>query len=184
MLKVSGTKFFILLILVISLTNSVHSKVDPPNYNFSLDSLAIFYPGKKLADIPKEKFGTGESVIKEGEKVITKFYVAHIRYKFPIFVQTINGEIVDFMARLPSYFLHDVFHQSLINRYGKQDQYFKQHSNAVYIWNNKDSIRFTYEGACTINCFPIYLSAMKFDGLHDGKPFESILKKLKFPPEK
>ena len=46
-----------------------------------------------------------------GEVRIYRFYVDQIRYKFPVFVQLDQGKALDFYAKLPSYFLHDVFHQ-------------------------------------------------------------------------
>jgi hypothetical protein len=97
-----------------------------------------------------------------------------LRYKFPVFVQVANGQVLDFFARLPAYFLHDVFHQSLINRYGKQDLYFKKDSNAIYIWNDEEGIRFTYSGGCTINCFPIYFAGSS----SKPGPAEPLLKKM------
>jgi len=144
-------------IILLYLSVMVWAKVDPPNYDFSLDTLKDFYVGKTLDEVEK-KYGKGD-FIKDNKGVQTKrFYVSHIRYKFPVFVQIANGQVVDFLARLPSYFLHDVFHQSLINRYGKQDLYFKRESNAVYVWNEKENMKMTYAGACTITCFPIYFT--------------------------
>ncbi|GAB4018568.1 MAG: hypothetical protein Fur0010_19850 [Bdellovibrio sp.] len=134
-------------------------KVDPPNYDFSLDTLKDFYPGAELSAI-ESKHGKAEFVRENKGVKIYKFYVAHIRYKFPVFVQINNNQVIDFLARLPSYFLHDVFHQSLINRFGKQDLYFKRDNQAVYVWNDKNGMRITYEGACTITCFPVYLTGV------------------------
>lgn len=132
-------------------------QIEPPNYNFSLDTMADFYPGKKLADM-RTKYGKGEIEFDKGAAKVHKFYVAHIRYKFPVFVNIFQGESVGFFARLPSYFLHDVFHQSLINRYGKQDEYSKVDNAATYIWKNENNIKFTYQGQCTLTCFPMYLA--------------------------
>lgn len=131
---------------------------ETPNYNFSLDSLGAFMPGTELAQIRAGEHGPGERMKQTANTEIHKFYVAHIRYKFPVFVQTHQGRVVDFMARLPNYFLHDVFHQSLINRYGKQDRYFKKEPHAIYRWNDVEGNGLTYAGACTITCFPIYLA--------------------------
>lgn len=132
-------------------------QIEPPNYNFSLDTLGDFYPGKKFEAI-KQKYGKGEIEFNKGASVIYKFYVSHIRYKFPVFVNVFKGESVGFFARLPSYFLHDVFHQSLINRYGKQDEYSKVGNAANYTWNNKNNLKIIYQGQCTLTCFPMYIS--------------------------
>ena len=131
-----------------------------PNYNFSLDSLKIFYPNNKLDDIEK-KSGKGLLVKENGGFIIKKYFVSHIRYKFPVFVQYENGLSLDFFARLPTYFLHDIFHQSLINRYGPQNQFFKLENSALYVWKNVKGLKLIYNGSCTITCFPQYLFGSK-----------------------
>lgn len=148
-----------LALFIFSLALNAHPKVDPPNYNFSLDQLNTFMPGKKIEDV-KEKFGEGEVLRKKGAFEVRKFYVSHIRYKFPLLAQIHKGKITDFYARLPAYFLHDIFHQSIINRIGKQDVYKKVEEQAVYIWKNKNGLRYVYSGACSITCFPVYYSVL------------------------
>jgi hypothetical protein len=145
----------ILISLIFIFSFSLHAKVDPPNYDFSLDKFESFMPGKKLEDIEKE-YKFKELTFKNGKFLTYKFYISHIRYKFAIFVQFQDGVVVDFMARLPQYFLHDIFHQSLINRIGAQDVYKRVEEHAVYIWKDKNGLRHDYSGACTITCFPIY----------------------------
>jgi hypothetical protein len=163
--------FFCLLIAA-----PLNAQIEPPNYNFSLDSLAVFYPGQKL-DTMTEKHGEGELMEKKGKTTLYKFYVAHIRYKFPVFVQ-INQDntAVDFFARLPTYFLHNIFHQSLINRYGNQQKYFLQENNAVYKWTDLENFTLTYSGTCTITCFPIYFAGSARE-LPNGH--KSLLEKMK-----
>ena len=153
-------QFRLILFLMLTLaffSESGYPKVKAPNYNFSLDSLAFFLPGKSLIEAQK-KYGKG-TILKKGPITTYRFYVAQIRYKFPVIIQASQGKIIDMFANLPTYFLHDIFHQSLINRYGKQDIYKKKEGGAVYTWKNKDGIRHTYSGTCTITCFPIYESA-------------------------
>jgi hypothetical protein len=155
-------KTFFLLIFLITFSSSVtdtFAQVEPPNYNFSLDTLSLFFPGAKLAPIQK-KWGKGELAFDKGSSKVYKFYVAHIRYKFPVFVHIYKNESISFYARLPSYFLHNIFHQSLINRLGKQDEYSKVGNAGVYIWNNKENIKYIYQGQCTLTCFPMYLSGV------------------------
>jgi hypothetical protein len=149
---------FLITYFLLFLTNSF-AQVEPPNYNFSLDTLSLFYPGAKLAPLQK-KWGKPELAFDEGSSKIYKFYVSHVRYKFPVFVHIFQGESIAFFARLPSYFLHNIFHQSLINRFGKQDEYSKVGNAGVYIWNNKKDIKFIYQGQCTLTCFPMYLSGV------------------------
>ena len=127
-------------------------KISPPNYNFSLDQLQSFYPGNSLQDI-RQKHGTG-TLYAPG---LHRFAISHQRYRFPLFLQVRDNRSVGFWATLPTYFLHDVFHQSLINRYGKQDQYLKKENSAVFIWNNANGLKIIYSGQCTITCFPNYL---------------------------
>lgn len=133
--------------------------VIPPNYDFSLKKLDIFKPGSNKKEIEK-KYKKGDKI----DDTTTKYYVEHLRYKFPIFVQYEGEKVSDYFAKLPSYFLHDVFHQSLINKIGKQNKYLKQNQNALYIWNNKDGNKYVYAATCTITCFPIYLAVMKVGG--------------------
>ena len=157
---------------VLILSSSVFSKVDPPNYDFSLDKFEEFMPGKKLNEAHRKN----QTFSKAGFKTY-KIYIEHIRYKFPLFVQVKGDTITDFFARLPAYFLHDIFHQSLINRIGKQDIYKKVEEQAVYIWKNKKGLSHIYSGGCTITCFPIYYSVKKDEsGYGDG--YVPLMEKL------
>lgn len=151
-------------------------KVDPANYNFSLDELSDFAPDKPLEEIT-EKHGKGEITFDEQGAKIIKFYVKQIRYKFPVFVTFFEGKSLGYFARLPSYFLHDVFHQSLINRYEKQDIYSKKDNAAIYVWKNEEGVRYTYQGQCTITCFPMFLQAQKIELPAQLKESPSLLKK-------
>lgn len=166
--------FWAAIILVFS--HAAFSKVDPPNYDFSLDQMKIFMPGSPLK-AATDALGAGDVLQQKGAYEIRRFYVAHIRYKFPVLVQTTEGAITDFYARLPAYFLHDIFHQSLINRIGKQDTYKKVEEQAVYIWKNKDNLTHVYSGTCTITCFPIFYSV--YPQKHDYKGYTPIIKIMK-----
>jgi hypothetical protein len=132
----------------------LNAKVEPPNYNFSLETLADFFPEKKIEDIEK-KYGKAETTGNKNGVLTQKFYVAQIRYKFPVIVQVKDGKVLDFFAKLPSYFLHDIFFQSLVNRIGKQKDYKKVGEEAVYGWE-KDALKHVYSATCTITCFPIF----------------------------
>ena len=138
------------------------AKVDPPNYDFSLETLADFFPEKSLQELEK-KYGKPEVIQTQGDASTLKFYVAHIRYKFPVIIQAKDGKVLDFFAKLPSYFLHDVFFQSLVNRLGKQNDYKKRGEEAVYRWE-KDSLKHVYSAACTITCFPIFYTIFPVKG--------------------
>lgn len=156
--------FFPLFLFLLFSIKYVESKVEPPNYDFSLDKFQDFMP-KKTRDEIEKKYPKSTVVYKKGDFQIKRYYVAHIRYRFPIFVQFHKGIVIDFFARLPQYFLHDIFHQSLINRIGKQDIYKKLEEQAVYIWKNKTGNKHIYSGACTITCYPIFYSVNQVENL-------------------
>lgn len=164
----------ILIILIIFSTMNF-GKVDPPNYDFSLDELKIFSPFNKFEDIQK-KYKSITLVEDAGGTKVYKAYHTQLRYKFPVLFQVRKGVVTDFYARLPAYFLHNVFHQSLINRYKKQDHYHKDQEQAVYIWKNRNNIHHVYSGACSITCFPIYYA--QYPEKHDLGEFIPIIKKL------
>lgn len=136
------------------LSLNLAAKVKAPNYDFSLDSFKIFMPSSSLATI-KTKYKNISLEKKEKGLSTYKVYVDQLRFKFPVFFQTRDEKVTDFYARLPAYFLHDIFHQSLINRLGKQNKYLKKEEAAVYVWNKKD-LTHVYSGGCTITCFAIY----------------------------
>lgn len=152
------------------------AKVDPPNYDFSLDKLKIFMPGQSLKEIEKE-YPKKELVFKNPPFMTYKFYVEHIRYRFAILVQFKGDVVTDFHARLPAYFLHDVFHQSLINRLGNQDVYKKVEEQATYVWNNKDGNKHIYNGGCSMTCFPIFY-AVKPTKHQFGMGYKAVIEKL------
>jgi hypothetical protein len=135
------------------------AKVEAPNYDFSLDTFADFFPGKPVAGL-EGKHGKGEVVSTVAGVQTLKFRVAHVRYKFPVIVQAREGVVEDFFARLPSYFLHDVFFRSLVNRHGKQTSYKRTGEEAHYVWAAAP-LKHVYSAACTITCFPIFYAVQK-----------------------
>ncbi|MFI5391353.1 MAG: hypothetical protein ACHQYQ_08330 [Bacteriovoracales bacterium] len=143
-----------------------HAKVDAYNYNFSLDQLKPFTPGNRISDIKDLVFLT-----KKGEYSLSRTEIVYNRYKFFIYIQAQGEIILDFFARLPSYFLHDIFHQALINRLGKQSSYIKKETAALYIWKTNDGLTHYYQGTCTINCFPEFYSVVGKNFPPDVVPF-------------
>ncbi len=152
-------KLLSILPCLFAMFQPLNAKVDPPNYDFSLDALSEFFPDKVQTSIDS-KYGKGDVMTEDKETKIYRYYVAHIRYKFPVMIQTNNGVVTDFFARLPNYFLHDLFFQSLVNKYGKQTTYKKVGEEAVYTWDLKP-LKHVYSAACTITCFPIFYSVEK-----------------------
>lgn len=166
-----------LLIILPCLTmmfQPLNAKVEAPNYNFNLETLADFYPEKKIEDV-ETKYGKAEITGNRNGTQTLKFYVAHIRYKFPVIVQAKDGTILDFFAKLPSYFLHDVFFQTLVNQMGKQKDYKKVGEEAVYGWE-KDSLKHVYSASCTITCFPVFYTVFPFPSKNGFKPLIVQLK--------
>ena len=143
------------LIFFLFLNLSIYGKKTVPNYSFSLKTLDTFNPGVNL-EVIKKKYPNTQLFKKEGK--LYRTYIKHSQYNFPVFFKIKNKKVTSFFARLPTFFLHDLFHQSLIDRYGKQDLYKKVNKSALYFWNNEKGIKFTYKGECTITCFPSYLS--------------------------
>ncbi len=173
-------KLLIILPCLFMMFQPLNAKVEAPNYDFSLETLADFFPEKKIEDLEK-KYSKPELMSKSGAIETQKFYVAQIRYKFPVIVQSKDGVVLDFFAKLPSYFLHDVFFQSLVNRLGKQNTYKKVGEEAVYAWE-KDGLKHVYSGACTITCFPIFYSVSPTDKKPGFKPLMEILKEAAKKP--
>lgn len=169
------THFLLILISFFSI-QTAFCKVDPPNYNFSLDSLENFSPGKTLSEITS-KVGEGEIVRKEGSLITKKYSVEHLRYKFPVVVNFAQDKVADMYAVLPSYFLHDVFHQSIINRYGKQDEFKNLNGTTVYVWKNKNNLKIIYSATCTITCFPLYFSLVGLEA-SSGASFTPMIESL------
>lgn len=134
----------------------LNAKVEAPNYDFSLTTLDDFFPEKKLADLDA-KFGKGEILGKHGGLQTHRFKVSHVRYKFSVLIQEKDGVINDFFARLPTYFLHDIFLQSLVKKLGKQTSYKRVGEEAFYVWT-VSGLTHAYSAACTITCFPIFYS--------------------------
>jgi len=156
------------LLLLISFTTQ--ARVDPKNYDFSTDTLKDFFPGTALTEIEK-KYGIPEKMKPKSDPQMLRFWVSQIRYKFPIIVQVQEGKVLDMYARLPSYFLHDIFHQSVITRWGKQSFYKRVDEEAYYRWD-ADDYTLHYSASCTITCFPIYFSAQdkknkSYSSLHE-----------------
>jgi hypothetical protein len=165
-------KLILILPWLIIINQPLNAKVEAPNYNFSVDTLQDFAPGTSLDSI-QNKYGKGSVERIVGGAQTIKFFISHIRYKFPVLVQVQEGKVLDMYARLPQYFLHDVFLQSLVNRIGKQTTHKKTGEHAHYVWENKEQ-RHIYDGACTITCFPIFYAVESV-----SSPVSSILQQMK-----
>jgi hypothetical protein len=150
----------------------LNAMVEAPNYDFSLNTLEDFFPTKNIAEVEK-KYGKGEQINSQRGMKTVRYKVEHLRYKFPVLVQEKDGNINDFFARLPSYFLHDIFLQSLVNKLGKQNTYKRVEEEAFYVWK-ANGLKHVYSAACTITCFPIFYSVES-----DGTKAPSILSQMR-----
>ena len=165
-------RLLIILPCFLFMFQPLKAKVEAPNYDFSLDAFADFFPDKPVAALDG-KHGKAEVVSTLDGVQTLKYKVAQIRYKFPVIVQAREGVIEDFFARLPSYFLHDVFFRSLVNRLGKQTGYKKTGEEAFYVWD-APPLKHIYSAACTITCFPIFYAVQR-----QGPTTLPVLEKMK-----
>lgn len=154
-------KLAIILPCLLLMFQPLNAKVEAPNYNFNIDTFEDFLPGKAIKELDK-KFGSAEEMSNDRQTRTLKYSVSNIRYKFPVIVQEQEGIVLDFHARLPSYFLHDTFFQSLRNKLGKQSSYKKTGEEAYYTWE-VPPLRHIYNAACTITCFPIFYAVQKIE---------------------
>jgi len=156
-MNINYDKFFTILLVLISF--NCFSKVDPPNYDFHLKQFESFMPGQNKSNL-EQQFGAGEFVFQNSGLMTYRYYVQALRYRFPVLVQ-FQGDIVhDFHASMPVYFLHDVFHKSLIDKFGMQDTYYNYDEQSVYIWTKLEKISVVYASACTITCFPLFMAIL------------------------
>lgn len=147
---------FALLIFGFVFSFLAPAKIEPYNYDFSADTLADFFPGKDVSAL-EAKYSKPEILQGDAKRGMLRFMVAQIRYVFPVVVQVDQGKILDMHARLPSYFLHDIFHHTLIKRWGKQQVYQRVDEEAYYGWKS-DEFEMDYNASCTITCFPTSLN--------------------------
>ena len=129
------------------------AKVEAPNYHFSIDEFNSYLPNQSIEPLS----GQFQSLKKTAAAVLVKTEIKKERYHIPIFITAEKNTIIDMYAKLPSYFLHDVFFESLRKKYGKQTTYKMKDEHAVYTWEKEDLL-ITYSATCTITCFPLYLS--------------------------
>jgi hypothetical protein len=151
----------IALIFLLSFSPLSFSKVIPPNYNFNFTELEIFAPDKDFQVIAK-KFPKNQ-IIEIGDtdgikKLLIKVIAKH--YSYDVLLHTYQNKNLDFFVRLPSYFLHDFFHQDILDKFGKQTEYKKIKKTGIYRWE-KNGVINIYKATCTITCFPIAFTAYK-----------------------
>ena len=165
-------------LLLLTLHGFAQSPV-PAGEEMILEQLAAFMPGSSLK-AAEDVHGKGKKSAGSAEDISKRFYhIAKNGYAFSLWVQVRQDAAIDFYAKLPSYLPHGRFHQALVERYGQQDQYFRQETSAVYRWNDEENKQIIYEGQCSLTCFPLYLAVSpvsKPEGAEGYKPiFETLL---------
>lgn len=150
-------KIFFLLLF-----NLVHAGITPPNYDFSLNTLELFLPGKLIEDVKKAnpKF---KIVEENGEKKILLFQYKRPNYILDLYTQVNKDKITDLYVRLPQHFIHDSFLKELQTKWKKQDRFTRKDGSALYTWFNRDNFNIIYQGSCSITCFPMFIEIMSTD---------------------
>lgn len=121
--------------------------------------LNLVGPGKnfsKDAKFPLDSFEVFQK--KSDSHFIYVSYWQYKSYRYPLFVQSYNGVIVDFYLTFPSFMIHDRIHEYLIKIWGNQDFYKQSSLSAIYQWNKNSKFISIYEANCSITCFPVFLT--------------------------
>ncbi len=139
--------------------SDIQAQVKSPNYDFTLTSLELFFPGKSLAIATKShpKFDLFEDL---GEVKILRFQLKRAGYMLDVYTQVKGDTINDLYVRLPQHFLHDLFLADLQKRYKKQDHFVRKDLSALYVWKNREGNNIIYHGSCSITCFPMFLEVV------------------------
>ncbi len=137
----------------------IHAQTKSPNYDFTLTSLELFFPGKSLAEAKKSQsqFDIFEDA---GEMKILRFKFKRAGYMLDVYTQVKGDTINDLYVRLPQHFLHDLMLADLQKRYKKQDHYVRKDLSALYVWKNRENNHIIYQGSCSITCFPMFLEVV------------------------
>jgi len=143
-----------LLFFLFSLNSYAQESIFP---QFDFTKITSFLPGKKVSEIPKTFGDPIELELKDAQKVKLFTIKNNDSYTYPLIIQHVDDEILDFYVRPPSYLLHDFFHRDLIKLYGNQNEYYLQNGTGYYIWSTSN-VDIYYSGECTITCFPVFYS--------------------------
>jgi len=152
-------KLILILPCLVTIFQPLIAKVEVPHQAFRFEMLESFMPNNSFQELEK-KYSPAETLPSENGIITKKFLLKHERFSFPVYAQHLDGKIIDFYAKLPSYFSHDRFLTDLQKKWGKQQHYKKQGEEAVYVWVNNET-EFIYQASCTITCFPVFLTGMK-----------------------
>lgn len=156
-------KYLSLATFLVVFLSPLHSEIKPPNYDFTLATLELFFPGKSVTEIQKDKAIKSDIFEDNGEAKILRFKLARANYTLDIYAQVKGDKITDMFARLPQHFIHDLFLTDLIKRYKKQDKFIRHDMSALYTWLNREGNNILYQGSCSITCFPMFIEIVSSD---------------------
>lgn len=152
----------IMKLLLIFFISVIYAGIIPPNYDFNLKTLEIYYPGKLIEEV--KKANPSFKIIEEsGDKKIYFFQFKRSNYILDIYTQVNKDQITDLYVRLPQYFLHDLILKELQAKWKKQDRFKRKDGSALYTWLNRENFNIIYHGSCSITCFPMFLEIVSTD---------------------
>lgn len=153
-------KFLLVIVCLWTGITNVQAEIKSPNYDFTLSSLELFFPGKSLENAKKSwpKFDVFED---GGDQKTLRFKLLRAGYVLDVYTQVKQDQFIDMYVRLPQHFLHDLMLADLQKRYKKQTHFVKKDSSALYVWKSVDGNNIVYQGSCSITCFPMFLEVVK-----------------------
>lgn len=155
---ISSSLLLLMSIIGLSIAD-IQAQSKSPNYDFTITSLELFFPGKSLAEVKKSqpKFDLFEDL---GDVKILRFQLRRAGYMLDVYTQVKGDTINALYVRLPQHFLHDLLLADLQKRYKKQDHFVRKDLSALYVWKNRESNNIIYHGSCSITCFPMFLEVV------------------------
>jgi hypothetical protein len=148
------------MVLISSTITEINAEIKTPNYDFTLSSLELFFPGRSL-EVAKKSQAKFDVFEDSGDQKILRFKLLRAGYVLDVYTQVKQDQFTDMYVRLPQHFLHDLMLSDLQKRYKKQTHYVKKDSSALYVWKNIDGNNIVYQGSCSITCFPMFLEVVK-----------------------
>lgn len=152
----------LLLLKILAYLFVIHAEITPPNYDFTLNSLENYMPGKNIEEVKKQnpKFDIFSD---NGDQKTLRFKLRRSNYTLDIYTQVKKEIITDLFVRLPQHFLHDIFLADLQKKWNKQDKFVRKDKSALYVWFNRNNTNIIYHGSCSITCFPMFIEVVSID---------------------
>lgn len=148
------------------------------DYDFSINDLLDFSPGKEWNPI-KEKYKKFHEILQQdGPITLSKILISRKEYNLKAFVQTSNNTIIDSFITFPHYFVHDQLLTLFKGQFGNSYQFSYIKKSGIYEWKDNQK-KILYSSTCTIFCFPLYIYQIA-EGENRKAPitFKSFLRQL------